>query len=173
MITNELNIGIVWGQYSTVIWVFSDAFQTISSHVLEWRGDCVTSLKWTKLAHNEVVQRSHKHWTYIDVHVTVHRDRFLIIKPNRCTNFSNLFLEGNSTCFGEFLCQSSGVFHCKHSNGTSHWDVLVISLPLLKSSGHYMYRQFNIQQFYFLPTKCICVFYMHLRTNSDYFPIQL
>ena len=27
-----------------------------------------------------------------DVHVTVHRDKFLIIKPTICTNFSNLFL---------------------------------------------------------------------------------
>jgi len=33
----------------------------------------------------------------------------LIIKPTRCTNFSNLFLESNSTCFGQFLCPSSGV----------------------------------------------------------------
>ena len=41
---------------------------------------------------------------------------FLIIKPTRCTNFSNLFLEWNSTCFGLFLCPSSGVFHCTHSN---------------------------------------------------------
>jgi len=44
-----------------------------------------------------------------DVHVTVHRDKFLIIKPSRCTNFSNLFLEWNSTCFGQFLSPSSGV----------------------------------------------------------------
>jgi len=28
-----------------------------------------------------------------DVHVTVHRDNFLTIKPTRCTYFSNLFLE--------------------------------------------------------------------------------
>jgi len=28
-----------------------------------------------------------------DVHVTVHRDKVLKIKPTRCTNFSNLFLE--------------------------------------------------------------------------------
>jgi len=28
-----------------------------------------------------------------DVHVTVHRDKFRIIKPTRCTDFSNLFLE--------------------------------------------------------------------------------
>jgi uncharacterized cysteine cluster protein YcgN (CxxCxxCC family) len=42
----------------------------------------------------------------------------------------------------------------------------------LKPSGHYMYRQFNIQQFYVLPTECIYVFCVDLRTNSDYFPIQ-
>jgi len=36
-----------------------------------------------------------------------------------------------------------------------------------------MYRQFNIQQFYVLPTQCIYAFCMDLRTNSDYFPIQL
>jgi len=28
-----------------------------------------------------------------DVHVTVHRVKFLMIKQTRCTNFSNLFLE--------------------------------------------------------------------------------
>jgi len=51
------------------------------------------------------------------VHVTVHRDKFLIIKPTRCTNYSNLFLEWNSTRFGQLVCPSSGVFHCTHSNG--------------------------------------------------------
>jgi len=41
-----------------------------------------------------------------------------------------------------------------------------------------MYHQFNIQQFYILPTQCIyvfCVTYvfcLYLRKNSDYFPIQ-
>ena len=29
-----------------------------------------------------------------------------------------------TTCFGQFLCPSSGVFHCKHSNGTCHTDLL-------------------------------------------------
>ena len=32
---------------------------------------------------------------------------------------------------------------------------------------------FNIQQFYVLPTHCIYVFYIDLRTNSDYFPIHI
>ena len=35
-----------------------------------------------------------------------------------------------------------------------------------------MYRQFNIQQFYVLPTQCIYVFCVDLKTNSHYFPIQ-
>ena len=45
---------------------------------------------------------------------------FLKIIPPRCINFSNLFLEWNSACFGQFLCPSSGVFHCTHSNGICH-----------------------------------------------------
>ena len=44
----------------------------------------------------------------------------IIIKPTRCINFSNLFLEWNSTCFEQFLCPSSGVFHCTHSNSVCH-----------------------------------------------------
>ena len=57
-----------------------------------------------------------------DVHVTVHRVKFLIINPTRCTNFSNLFLELNSTCFGQFICPSSGVFHCTYSKCVYHTE---------------------------------------------------
>jgi hypothetical protein len=46
------------------------------------------------------------------------------------------------------------------------WKVTV------EPTGHYMYRQFNIQQFYVLPTQCIYEFCVDLRTNSHYFPIQ-
>ena len=35
-----------------------------------------------------------------------------------------------------------------------------------------MYRQFNIQQFYVLPTHCIYVFCVDLRTNSDLCHLQ-
>ena len=62
-----------------------------------------------------------------DIQVTLNRDKFLIIKLTRCTNFSNLFLEWNSTCFGKFLCPSSGVFHCTHSNGICHTGLLTAS----------------------------------------------
>ena len=48
--------------------------------------------------------------------VTNVQGNILLIKKTRCTNFSNLFLERNSTRFGQFRCPSSGVFHCTHSN---------------------------------------------------------
>ena len=35
-----------------------------------------------------------------------------------------------------------------------------------------MYHQFNIQQFYVLPTQCIYVFCVDLRTYSYYFPTR-
>jgi hypothetical protein len=50
--------------------------------------------------------------------------RFLTITPTRRTNFSNLFWEWNSTCFGQFLCPSSGVFHCTNDNGMCHTGLL-------------------------------------------------
>jgi hypothetical protein len=37
----------------------------------------------------DIILRSCKITTTFDVHVTVHRDKFLIIKPTRFTNFSN------------------------------------------------------------------------------------
>jgi len=46
--------------------------------------------------------------------------KFLIMKPARCTDFSNFFLEWNSTCFGQFHCPSSGIFHCTHGSGICH-----------------------------------------------------
>jgi hypothetical protein len=39
----------------------------------------------------------------------------------------------------------------------------------LRHSGYYVYHQFNIQQFYILPTQCIYVFFVDLRANSNYF----
>jgi len=62
---------------------------------------------------------------FFDVHVTMHRAKFLIIKPTRCTSFSNLCSEWNSTCCGQFPCPSSGVFHCTHSNGICHTGMLI------------------------------------------------
>jgi len=48
----------------------------------------------------------------------------------------------------------------------------ILGLELLKPSGHYMHHQFNNHKLYVLPTQCIYVFCVDLRTNRDYFPIQ-
>ena len=41
---------------------------------------------------------------------------------------------------------------------------------LLRPSGHYMYHQFNIQQFYVLPTHCIYVFLCGSQNKQPLFP---
>ena len=47
-----------------------------------------------------------------------------MIKATRCTNFSNLFWNETLHHFGQFLCPSSGVFYCTHSNGISYTGLL-------------------------------------------------
>jgi hypothetical protein len=59
-----------------------------------------------------------------DVHVTVHRDKFLTIKPTRCTNFTNLFW--NETVH---VSDSCSVHHQEFSTvymavGICHTDLL-------------------------------------------------
>ena len=52
---------------------------------------CITSLMW---------------WSIILCILECH---FFIIKPTRCTKFTNLFWH-ETTCFGQFVCPSSGVY---------------------------------------------------------------
>ena len=40
--------------------------------------------------------------------MTVHRDKFLVNKTNRCTEF-HFYWYYESTCFGQPFCPSSGV----------------------------------------------------------------
>jgi hypothetical protein len=55
-----------------------------------------------------------------DVHVTVHHDK----PPQQNqpdTPISQIYSWNETlTCFGQFLCPSSRVFHCTHSNGICH-----------------------------------------------------
>ena len=65
------------------------------------------------------------------------------------------------------ICTASGHYMYRQ------WSLYVPPVvTICTACGHYMYRQFNIQQFYVLPTHCIYVFWVDLRTNSYYFPIQ-
>jgi len=48
-------------------------------------------------------------------------------------------------------------------------EIIVSGTDTLKPDGCFIYRQ---KKFYVLPTQCIYVFCVDLRTNGDYFPIQ-
>ena len=48
---------------------------------------------------------------------------------------------------------------------------VILHLPL--KAQLLLYHQFNIHKFHVLPTHSIYVFCVDLRTNSDYFPIQI
>jgi hypothetical protein len=52
---------------------------------------------------------------------TTIKSTFLTIKPTRCTKF---ILDWNFTCFGQFLCQPSGIFQCTYNNGICHTSLL-------------------------------------------------
>jgi hypothetical protein len=47
-----------------------------------------------------------------------------------------------------------------------------VALTLCSPAVTVRTARFNIQQCYVLPTQCVCVFCVDLRTNSDYFRIQ-
>jgi hypothetical protein len=51
---------------------------------------------------------------------TVRTSNFHFNKTNKRTNFANLFCQKSSTCFGQFLYPSSGVFHCTFGTGICH-----------------------------------------------------
>ena len=84
---------------------------------------------------------------------------------------SVLFVGPDVTDSGTFV-GSRGVTFVQNFKASSSIINNAAIYNRLKPSGHYMYRQFNIQQFYVLSTQCIYVFYVDLRTNSDYFPMQ-
>jgi hypothetical protein len=74
------------------------------------------------------------------------------------------------------ICTAQWSLYVPHSGHYMYRTVVTICTAqwslYVPHSGHYMYRQFNIHKFYVLPTQCIYVFCLGLRTNIDYFPLQ-
>jgi hypothetical protein len=62
------------------------------------------------------------------------------------------------------------------TNARTYYDAVAGEYKLELTFTSYMITsftaRFNIHKFYVLPTQCIYVFCVDLRTNSDYFPIQ-
>jgi len=54
------------------------------------------------------------------VRVTVHRNNFFVIKPTRCTNFTNLFWHETLRVSGSSSVHHQEFIHCTLNNGICH-----------------------------------------------------
>ena len=63
-----------------------------------------------------------------------------------------------SVIFARIINKRAKVIHVKS---------IQFCINLLKPAGYVMHHQFNVQQLYVLPTHCIYVFCIYLRTNSE------
>jgi len=61
------------------------------------------------------------------VHVTVHRNKFLFHKNQPDALISQIYFVKNFTCFGHFLCPSSGVFYYTFGIGIFHAGLMTAS----------------------------------------------
>ena len=112
------------------IWKLLDMFRVEPSPIIRSTNNCIYT-SWYLPHRYCYLPLPWKSWNWFEcalggVRHPKHTDfkSFLIIKATRRTNFSIAFLEWNCTCFGQFLCPPSGVFHCTHSNGVCHTGLL-------------------------------------------------
>ena len=57
--------------------------------------------------------------------MTVHRDKFLVNKTNRCTELQ-FYWYYDCTCFGQPFCPSSGVLSRTSGIGTFYADMMTV-----------------------------------------------
>ena len=63
-----------------------------------------------QMLHHACCANVHEYKLACYIHQPGVQSIFFLIKPTRCKNFPNFILSKNCTCFGNFLCSSSGVF---------------------------------------------------------------
>ena len=106
--------------------------QILSNHHTKWNKCSDVCSQSANLMKEEIYTRKkcgnnlcilHRHALLIKMKTNPLKS-FPIMKLTGCINFSYLFLEWNSTYFGQILCPSSRVFHCTHSNNICHTGLL-------------------------------------------------
>jgi len=74
------------------------------------------------------------------------------------------------------IAAPAGISVVRLTRCTEVGSCYIVCCPYLRgriiNTVQWFITSFDIQQFYVLPTQCIYVFCVDLRTNSDYFPIQ-
>jgi len=73
--------------------VIVGAIGTISKPLKHYLSNILGKHEMKELQKTAILGTAHIPRGVSDVHVTVNRAKFLTIKPTRCINFSNLFLE--------------------------------------------------------------------------------
>ena len=65
----------------------------------------------------------------------IYEAQFLFDKTNQTTIFPNFILSKNSTCFGHFLCPSSGVIYCTFGDGIFLAGLMTVSSKVPDLAG--------------------------------------
>jgi hypothetical protein len=99
---------------------------------------------------------------------------FLLFLMSKDIFTTAAFAEGYLMCFLGCTNPPLKYFECSYKFRLGQSKRIVYSpvVTICTTSGHYMFHQFNIQQFCVFPTHYIYVFCVDLRTNRHYFRIQ-
>jgi len=95
----------------------------LSSYVAMWLRHVVMLLCIKTLlvqCSNSKCSYGPKKYVYLDVYVSVYEYTFLYNKTNQMHQFPKFTPAWNSTCFGQFLCPSSGVYSFVLGTGVCH-----------------------------------------------------
>ena len=103
---------------STLFWCSCDCTSWEISYNKRTRRTTLSNLFWKETLRVSDSSSVH-HQEFFTVHIAmVYVIQFFWQLASKLSE--KLILEGNSIRFGQFLCPSSGVFHCTHSNGICH-----------------------------------------------------
>jgi len=106
--------------FNNSIWLFTKSF--LSKILRTWHISPILGSWSANCRFQGFIQQGNRSSHKIDavffyVHVTVHRNKFLYNKTNQMHQYPKFIPAWKSTCFGQFLCPSSGVY----SLYTRHW----------------------------------------------------
>jgi len=71
----------------------------------------------------DTISHMHKAWSRSCLFINTGKTNFFLIKPTD-TLISQIYFRQETTCFGQFLCPSSGVFHCTFDTGLCHTGLM-------------------------------------------------
>ena len=80
----------------------------------------------------------------------MHHNKFLFNKTSRPTNFPKFNLPRNSTCFGQFLCPSSGFFHSTFGTGIYHAGLVTYTSAECTVENSWLWQRNCLQHVTFL-----------------------